>query len=138
MWLLYRTKASLRVDTGELIRTDALGRVTKIPLARVSCGVRQTVRLGRSRVRSPQLLFLAADDRCLLRVYASQYDTAQLSSLCAAAGVPLVGSWDDLATSKEVRRHYPGSYSWWLAHPWAFGWIISIVAIVVGVAIATR
>jgi hypothetical protein len=138
LWLLYRTNASLAVQDGVLRRTDAFGRVTAIPVQRLSRAVRLSAKLNWLDGGSPQVLFLDESNHCLVRIYASQYQEAELAALCQAAGIPLVGDWSDVLRSLEVRRRFPGSYSWWLAHPWWAGTGFSLAAVVVGVAITSR
>jgi hypothetical protein len=138
LYFLYRINASLEVSGGVICRTDALRRRTTIPLDRLRVALRLSVCINGLAVPSPQVLFLGEEGRCWLRIYTSLYDEQDLAHACAYAGLPLTGSWDDVVTSRVARRKYPGSYSWWLAHPWIFTMVVSIILVAVGVVIAER
>lgn len=138
IYFLYRANASLELRDGAICRTDALRRKTFVPVEQLQTALRLSVVINGLAVPSPQLLFLGHDGRCYLRIYASLYDDSDLSRLCARAGLPLAGSWDDVVTSRVARRNYPGSYSWWLAHPWIFAIVLSMVLGAGGVALAVR
>jgi hypothetical protein len=138
LYFLYRTNASLEVSGGVICRTDALRRRTIIPINRLRVALRLSVCINVLAVPSPQLLFLGDEGRCKLRIYTALYDEQDLSRVCTAAGLPLTGSWDNVVSSRIARHRYPGSYSWWLAHPWVLAMAISVVLGAAAVAIAVR
>jgi hypothetical protein len=137
-YFLYRTNASVALRDGLLYRRNALGKISILSVEGLRTALRLSVRFNSLGAASPQLMFIGRDGRCHLRIYTSLYDEEDLVRLCSAAGIPLSGSWTDEATARATRRRYPGSYSWWLAHPWILALAISMVAGTTGVVIASH
>lgn len=97
---------------------DTLGTTTLTGKRRVF----QTSDLSRIVLRSvtsggvatAYTIFVSRAGRCLFKVASRQWDVNDLRRVCDACSVPLMGSWDEVASPARVNADIPGSFARWI------------------------
>ncbi len=142
----YLTKGSLYVRDGKLGVTDFLGRPRAMPLEEAGvlqlCGV--TYNNGASV--QPYLLGMARSNRCMFSIpSADHYALTDIRRVANRAGVPVLGTWEDVIALADLNDRFPGALSLggrliaggWQRSPLARVLIpIGLVALIVLVAVA--
>ena len=90
-------------------RTDWLGRRRCFDRCALGGILLCSVRLGGGT--TAYTIFIRPEGTCLFTLASRQWALADLQRLADAVGVPLHGSWDDVATPDVVNREVPGTFS---------------------------
>ena len=88
------------------------------------------------------LLLLDAQGHSVMRLQAGTWGLSNIEALRSTLQVPIDGSWDTGAplTYQRLRKAFPGSCPWWLAHVIALSMLTTLAAfaiLIVVVVIAT-
>jgi hypothetical protein len=118
---------SLRLTPDAVQYTGFFGRTQQIPrsqLARiVEVGVRLTVL---SKTPLVYDLYLRRDGRCRLRACTLYFDHDDLQLFSQALGVPVeLQKW--VLRARRMRKEFPHSLPWWMAHLWIVSFAVVIV-----------
>ncbi|MDQ6878469.1 MAG: hypothetical protein M3082_12415 [Candidatus Dormibacteraeota bacterium] len=109
---LYLVNGSLYARDGKLGVTDFLGRSKAMRLedARALQLCSATYNNGASV--QPYLLGMSRDNRCIFSIpSADHYAPADIRRVASRAGVPVLGTWEDVVALVELNHRFPGALS---------------------------
>jgi hypothetical protein len=111
-----RRTTALAIE-GDRLVYQAWGRTRSWPLVDIAKLVRGEVLVDLIEVPSyphENLMFINGSGRCFLRL-GDQWAHTRIAHAVGVAIQPIDAS---VITAGDAARFYPGSYSWWVAHPW--------------------
>jgi hypothetical protein len=88
--------------------TNFRGRQRSFKIDQLASVTLRSVTVGGST--TAYSIFVGRDGRCLFRVASRQWSLVDLGQVCDAAGVPLLGSWGEMSTPRQVNKEIPGTF----------------------------
>jgi hypothetical protein len=110
---LYLARARVAAVDGNLAWTPASGRERRWLRDQLSVVVDRAVRYDRLPRR--RIMVLGADGRVVLELSPRAWDPVELATVWSALGLSLDAA-PDVISAGELRRQYPGTTSWAVAH----------------------
>jgi hypothetical protein len=119
VWVIvraYRLTTALAIEDDRLVYRS-WGRTRSWPLADITKLVQGDVLvefLKRPSYATQNLMFINGAGHCFLRLGPQWAHTR----IAHAIGMEIHPTDESVTTAGDAARFYPGSYSWWVAHPW--------------------
>jgi hypothetical protein len=105
----YMQGTSITVTSDEIRVTHWFRSTAIVSLREVARVVRCSVRYN-DEMGKPAVLAFSSTGRCVISLYASRWDQADLDRVWHHAGVDPGGSWDDVVRYQDLNTKFPGAF----------------------------